>query len=373
MYHPVSESDVDNVEDEDNAIELTGLGTSDDDDDNSLGENNGEEEDFQDEDVIDDDDAEDNLQLRDSGGGHTRLPLEFLEEQLLWNVWNSWVEPCLLSILITTFVLLPTMILWIYGAFAFVGRFWSVWIFVMHLQLRFAVSTWYITSMSKVGFTRRRSLRVICSAMTVLEIILLITYCLIGNVLTEAFFRDVDGTIVVEWKKEFRFVKIASTMSILVIILRCAVGLPCTIIRAMKYTYPDSYREWRPTFWTPYGDEDSLGDATRYRLFWSFRLATLLIFVLNIICILSAMSHLGPWPLYSLPEDCDPLDDTECALPFPSFHHMIKDDDSATGWRVHLRGLPPLRGGIPFHPNFLNELDGFSTSKLFLCSFTLPL
>jgi hypothetical protein len=29
---------------------------------------------------------------------------------------------------------------------------------------------------------------------------------------------------------------------------------------------------------------------------------------------------------------------------------------------VNLRGLPPLRGGIPFHPRFLNELDGFSTS-----------
>jgi hypothetical protein len=61
--------------------------------------------------------------------------------------------------------------------------------------------------------------------------------------------------------------------------------------------------------------------------------------------------------------DCDPLDPTECALPFPSFHHMVPDSTTETGWRVHLQAkvLPPLRGGLKIHPGFLNELDGFST------------
>ena len=39
------------------------------------------------------------------------------------------------------------------------------------------------------------------------------------------------------------------------------------------------------------------------------------------------------------------------------------DATSQTGWRVDLKGMPLLRGGIPLRPRFLNELDGFSTSK----------
>jgi hypothetical protein len=61
--------------------------------------------------------------------------------------------------------------------------------------------------------------------------------------------------------------------------------------------------------------------------------------------------------------DCDFLDETECWLPFPSFHHMQPDATSATLWRLNLRGdqLPPLRTGKTMNPTFLNALDGFST------------
>jgi hypothetical protein len=292
-----------------------------------------------------------------------RFSLEVLEEQLLWNVWNRWEEPALLSIAATVFLLLPTLIFWMYGAFAFVGRFWSVWIFVLPLQLRISLSSWYIQSVSKVSFKYRRSLRILCSFMTLLEIVFLLVYHIIGKILVEAFFRDADGRIVVEWEREVRFIRIGTVMSWLVILSRCAIGFPCIAVRTMKYAYPDTYREWRPTFWTPNGGDESLSDSTRARLQWSFRAFNLLVLSFHIVCILSAASHFGPWPLSSLPEDCDPLDETECGLPFPSFHHMREDPSSPTGWRVHLRGLPPLRGGIPFHPRFLNELDGFSTSE----------
>jgi hypothetical protein len=326
-----------------------------------------EDESFHDEEVLDDDDDE--ASRRRNFGASQRsssrilrqqqFSFDVLEEQLMWNVWNRWEEPTLLSILVTSFLLLPTLILWMYGAFAFVGRFWSIWIFVLPLQLRISLSSWYIKSISTVSFKYRRSLRILCSLMTLLELILLLTYHAIGKIVIEAFFRDVDGSIVTEWDKEVRFLRIATTMN--------CVGLPCMIIRTLKIINPDSYREWRPTFWTPMGDEheSSLNDATRTRLYGTFRGFNILVFGVHIVCILSAMSHFGPWPLYSTsPQDCDPLDDHECALPFPSFHHMREDPSSSTGWRVHLRGLPPLRGGIPFHPHFLNELDGFSTSTL---------
>jgi hypothetical protein len=144
----------------------------------------------------------------------------------------------------------------------------------------------------------------------------------------------------------------------------------------MKIVSPDSHREWRPTFWIPCGggggeDDASFDDTSRNRLYQTFRVINILMLGVNGVCALSAASHFGPWPMYSLPEDCDNLDETECALPFPSFHHMKVDLDTPTGWRVNLKGLPPLRGGLPFHPRFLNELDGFSTSEYFALGFLL--
>ncbi|KAG7344243.1 hypothetical protein IV203_022251 [Nitzschia inconspicua] len=289
-----------------------------------------------------------------------RFSFDVLEEQLLWNVWNRWEEPALLSIIVTGIMLLPNLILWMYGAFAFVGRFWSLWIFVLPLQLRISVASWYIQSVSTVSFQHRRRLRILCSIMTLLEVTFLLVYQALGKILTMAFFRDADGSIVYEWEREVRFIRIATVFSWMVILSRCAVGLTTMAVRTLKYTYPDTYREWRPTFWTP-GRDESFSDSTRAKLLWSFRSFNILVLGFHTLCILSAASHFGPWPMYSLPEDCDPLDDTECGLPFPSFHHMKEDPTTPTGWRVHLRGLPPLRGGIPFHPRFLNELDGFST------------
>ena len=76
--------------------------------------------------------------------------------------------------------------------------------------------------------------------------------------------------------------------------------------------------------------------------------------------------------------ECDPLDATECWLPFPSFHMLQNDNTTDTGYRVHLRGelLPPLkRSRFWFfqdkadrwiQPTFLNRLDGFSTMGPFL-------
>lgn len=310
-------------------------------------------------------------------GGHSRLPFEFLEEQLLWNVWNRWEEPCILSIGITICPLLPVLVLWMYGAYAFINRFWILWPFVFHGQIRLALSMWYIKCTSIVGFKRRRTLRFVCSVMTVMECVVFgFVYPMIGSILQETFFRDVDGTLVDDWIVEARYLRLVILLGWMVVLLRCCVGGICLTIRTMKIVSPNSYREWRPTFWIPWGgkgvggsgssddDDASFNDTTRTRLYQTFRVLNILMLGLNGLCALSAASHFGPWPVYSLPKDCDDTDETECALPFPSFHHMKVDLDTPTGYRVDLKGLPPLRGGLPFHPRFLNELDGFSTSKL---------
>jgi hypothetical protein len=365
----------DNDNDNDNDIELTGLPyfdeteISDDafqDDQNDDYDENDDDDEDEDEEEEDDDDNDDGPYTK-----HNRIPLEMIEEQLLWNVFNRWEEPQLLSLVVTTLFLIPTLILWMYGIFEFVGKIWSIWILVLHLQFRLSISVWYIKSTysTTVPYVHRRSLRIICSIMTILEVILCgIVYPAIGYILTETFFRDIDETIIIDWTKEVRYIRIGIVMGWLVVFSRCFVGITCLAIRTVKRMSPDSYREWRPTYWTPYNngvEEGSLDERTRHRLYSTFRFLNILVFGVNLICILSLLSHFGPWPpkLSLIPENCDSMDDTECALPFPSFHHMKVDTTSRTGWRVNLKGMPLLRGGIPLRPRFLDELDGFSTSK----------
>jgi hypothetical protein len=71
----------------------------------------------------------------------------------------------------------------------------------------------------------------------------------------------------------------------------------------------------------------------------------------------------SPPDLSNPPDDCDFLDETECWLPFPSFHHLRPDNTTATSWRLNLQSslLPPLRTGRTMDPTFLNQYDGFST------------
>lgn len=290
----------------------------------------------------------------------SRLPdLAFLEEQLLWGVWNRWEEPCLLSVGVTGLLVVPLLLGWsIFVYHTFTGRFWSAWIFVLHLNLRLALAVWHIKSISTVKFQRRTLLRVLCSLLTLLEVILCgIVYPVVAHRVVEAFFRDVDGEIVHEWKSEVLVLRTFQAIGWLVAIIRLGIGLTCLTVRTAKSLSP-ACREWRPVFM----EQESLTDATYKRLHRGFIGTNLTVLVIHLICILSAFSHFGPWPLTTVPQECDPLDETECALPFPSFHHMRLDPTTPTGWRVDLKGLPPLRGGIPFHPRFLNEdLDGFST------------
>ena len=67
-------------------------------------------------------------------------------------------------------------------------------------------------------------------------------------------------------------------------------------------------------------------------------------------------SNTGPY--------CDPVDDSECLMPFPSSFFTRRDNTTDTGRRVSisLEALSTMyKGGGPEHPSFLNDLDGFST------------
>jgi len=68
---------------------------------------------------------------------------------------------------------------------------------------------------------------------------------------------------------------------------------------------------------------------------------------------------------------CDPLDDTLCALPFPSSYFLAENPESATGFQVNFgpTALPVNIDDVPLQPTYWNEKDGFSTSTPILAFF----
>jgi len=255
--------------------------------------------------------------------------------------------------LIASFLLVSLLLFSIAIAYHLLGRLWGAWVYVLHLHLHLGASQRHFNDFSPNDQQKRNIMgpSMASSFNASLDVLLCgIVYPLIIYVLTEVVFRDVDDTINFDWKGHVFLMRTIGGLGIIVALLRLGAGIAnsscCT-------TPPPS---------NTVNDPIIFGTNQR-RISNIFRFANSAVLVLDVLCILSVLSHFGPWPEMSIipVEECDPLDTTLCALPFPSFHHMKRDDTTNTGWRVDLKGLPPLRGGIPFHPKFLSELDGFST------------
>mmetsp|Transcript_14345 Transcript_14345/g.26920 ORF Transcript_14345/g.26920 Transcript_14345/m.26920 type:complete len:685 (+) Transcript_14345:877-2931(+) len=108
-------------------------------------------------------------------------------------------------------------------------------------------------------------------------------------------------------------------------------------------------------------------------LYLYMALACLMTGILLLISLRSAWIYLidHPLPVHNnIGEYCDPMDTTECLLPFPSSFYSVKDDTTETGIRVniHLEALRSIFRGKndPKHPMHVNGHDGFSTSGTIL-------
>jgi hypothetical protein len=64
---------------------------------------------------------------------------------------------------------------------------------------------------------------------------------------------------------------------------------------------------------------------------------------------------------------CDPIDPSDCLLPFPSDYLLGQDPKTETGVKVRIsrHAMPPLSGGGSsyLHPDVFNDRDGFSTMQ----------
>jgi hypothetical protein len=292
------------------------------------------------------------------------------------NLLFTWQEPWELSLLATILFLIPALLGSIWFLFSITSRIWPATVFSLHLCIALAKARHHVLYQDNgVGVVTSRLKKGIISFPPALDIFLFgYTYRGVVEVF-DYFFNDIDGTTVVEWSTQKHCMLVLQLLGILTVLFRILVGGLCILsrlltdggslssspLRSRLTPFLDRFQNWmNDSSWVT-----GLGQKkVRYRMQNLLSVAFFGSLLWLSICVASCVSHYTSFHLWLPHYDyCDPLDTTECALPFPSFHHMVKDNSTVTGWRVNLRGeaLPLLRGGIRVHPDFLNDLDGFST------------
>ena len=267
---------------------------------------------------------------------------------------NPWIQ-----VLLTLFLAIPVLsgnALIFYNLF---GKLWTSTPFIFHVVVSVLVARSYLCDEKTL---ERRTVRLFMLSANVVEIILFaVVYPLMWNLLANHFFTEPDGTDVIEWSDHKRMVRVLKTLGIVLAFLRALSGTATFLAGYLNGKQLLSReRQWITPLgtWSP-GFQEKVRHLTLWILY--------IVLFLSGLTLLWSLVSLGaiilPLPGPTQIDGCDPLDETECAFPFPSFHHMKPDVSSTTGWRLNLRGevLPKLRSGTEVDVDFLNELDGFST------------
>jgi hypothetical protein len=235
--------------------------------------------------------------------------------------------------------------------------------FLCHLLLLLATSRQYLSG-SKPS-TRSMGLCAVVVALIDMGLLCLLYPLLLWKILSEILFTELDGTTSIDWALDQNSLIAFRTLAYLSGACRGLLGffvcylciVPSNAVNRTKNSCLGILISPRQC------------TIIQYVLQGFLSLVFYIALVLLVASLFSATLRFGSpvilWPLQrtKTPQDCDPLDTTECWLPFPSFYSLRPDSTTATGWRVHLQGhlLPPLRNLRRIQPDFLNRLDGFST------------
>ena len=360
-YKPLSRDDRENYHDDDN------------DDDNDLVPNMDEEDGVMHELV---------LQEEDSLPPHVAMePIEIssglvvVEQPVLFTWSDPWLPATAVTLLLATPVLIGNCLLF----YHLLGeKLWTTTPFILHLLVSLLVARVSVVPTEEPVRTRR--VIVATSAGCVLDIAMFaVVYPLVWTFMMGSFFTDFDGTDVVEWSLVKREMSLYKTVGYGIGVLRFTLG--CTALLARhgdrcmgilhnNISLVGPFLWFRRRILLPWRDKDEYRCSASDPSYWRLTVSRLLLAAIAVAglvcfgCIVSVARHWLPW---SAPRqrhaDCDPLDETECIFPFPSYNHMKRDNTTATGWRVHLPGhvLPPLKGRNHVNPHVLNQMDGFST------------
>jgi hypothetical protein len=285
-------------------------------------------------------------------------------DQALLLTWsNAWpLQACLYIGLIAPVVIRAG---WIF--YSLTGRVWTTTPFVLYIAVSVLVSRWHF--IVNENQTATAFLLVTSFAAVVDTVLFGVAFPQVWEGLSDQFFTDYDGTDVVEWahyKRDFRlFGRLGWVISVARFVLGCTavVARICSACKVKRRVVP-----WTsPCIYLvlPWNAVSSKA-RTCLRLYLNriFCVAAFVSWLVLVWCLNSLGAHLLPWSVpFRAGDYCDDLDETECVFPFPSFYHMRADPTTATGWIVDLPGrvLPPLKGGVDFHLDFVNRLDGFPT------------
>ena len=278
-------------------------------------------------------------------------------------------EPWLASCSVTIFFVTPVLLGNIITFYDLVGRIWVAAPFCLHLTASLATARY---SIPNAVTPDKVPSRIVTSLAALLDIILfgIYGYELIYSVLIQFFFTEIDGTDVVEYTYYKERLQLFYNLGLTVVGCRVLIGGTAIALRFADYAFPATCQHWcrPPRLISTYFARAAWTQDSKERFQRVLRRVLTGMVVLSTMLALwslfSIAAHWIPWPTPVVRNsDCDPLDETECALPFPSYHQMVPDSSTPTGYRVNLKShvLPPLKGGIRMEPTFLNHLDGFST------------
>ena len=282
----------------------------------------------------------------------------------------SWKDPWLLTTVIVGGLKVPSLVGAMFMVYELTGRIWPAFLFSVHLT----AGLWELSStIPSNDFTIPAPSLCRRSVFAMMDIFLFFKlYPKILGVLIDMFFTDMDGTVIIDYTHYDAAARLLCFMA-------WAVGASRLIIETCSFAVICYYRLFgvhgtenqegvRISLCGFDSDALSWSELGKTRLRRSLRWITKILFLSSFLLLFwSTISIFVHWGTWSAPTNsshrCDPLDATECVLPFPSMEFLVPDDTTDTGWRVNLHPdvLPRLKGRIEIHPEFLNELDGFST------------
>lgn len=279
----------------------------------------------------------------------------------------TWKYPWVYAVAVTIIVLIPTLIGGILFLVDLTDRLYPSTPYAMHLTAALTGACFHTLS--------RTPSRLATSFFSVLDIYLCgFVYASITKIF-ETSFVDIDGSIVPEWmeyQRKLWLIKLGMSLVVAFRIFLGTVSLIYTIYNVESLHLIHPIIRWTRVLdrldqmqgWTHSILLKKLPHLKR-RLGKLFLVCSFLSLAPLGLCFLSCRRYLWWQPQdIGVPRGCcDDLDATECALPYPSFHHMRRDPSSRTGWRVNVQGslLPPMKSDqdeMDF--SFLHDLDGFS-------------
>jgi hypothetical protein len=280
----------------------------------------------------------------------------------------TWTNPWLPATFVTLGLGAPVLFGNILVFNLLTGKIWPASPLVLHLFGSLVVARCYVL---KEEWLQQPIMRLLTSVASLADIVLFaFVYPLIWGAFVENFFMDNDDTVVIEWSNFYWGMRLFRIIGFIAALLRTILGATTIMARVLSRHKGGAFshnavllRSLRCLAQPYKGITPSFNVSLRLATLWLLNVILFFSACILIWCMVSLGVHLLPTNAPQYGSSCDPLDETECIFPFPSFHHMMRDNTTATGWRVNLQenDLPPLKGQSKPNPDALNKLDGFST------------